>query len=99
ALLAVVLGIAGIFGSERLLRGGEESGHRPRSGSVVPGDVEVAVLNGTSVPGLAGKVGDDVRVNGFKLGTISNSRSRFDQTVGMYEPGQRPGRKRGSRGA
>jgi hypothetical protein len=94
ALLAVVLGIAGIFGSERLLRGGEESGHGLRPGTVVPGDVEVAVLNGTSVPGLAGKVGDDVRVNGFKLGTISNSRSRFDQTVVMYEPHQHRAAKR-----
>ena len=46
------------------------------------------------MPGLAGKVGDDVRVNGFKLGTISNSRARFDQTVVMYEPHQRRAAKR-----
>jgi len=94
ALAAVILGIVAIFGSERLLRSGEESGHRAKAGAIVAGDVEVAVLNGTSVPGLAGKVGDDVRVNGFKLGTISNSRSRFDQTVVMYEPHQRRAAKR-----
>ena len=94
AMAAVVLGIAAIFGSERLLQNGEESGHHPKPGSIVPGDVEVAVLNGTSVPGLAGKVGDDVQVNGFKLGTISNSGTRFDQTVVMYEPGQHRAAKR-----
>ena len=33
-------------------------------------------------------------MNGFKLGTISNSRTRFDQTVVMYEPGQRRAAKR-----
>jgi hypothetical protein len=54
----------------------------------VPGEVEVAVLNGTSVPGLAAKVGDDVRVNGFQLGAVTNSSHQFDQTVVMYEPGQ-----------
>ena len=94
ALLAVVLGIAAIFGSERLIQNGGDSGPRAKPGAIVPGDVEVAVLNGTSVPGLAGKVGDDVQVNGFKLGTISNSRTRFDQTVVMYEPGQRRAAKR-----
>jgi len=88
-LLAVILGLGAIFASERLLREGEGSGHGRKPGAVVPADVTVAVLNGTPVPGLAGKVGDDVRVNGFKLGTVSNSRTRFDQTVVMYEPHQR----------
>ena len=82
-------GLAAIFGSERLLQGDEQTEHHAKPGAIDPGDVEVAVLNGTSMPGLAGKVGDDVQVNGFKLGTISNSRTRFDQTVVMYEPGQR----------
>jgi LytR cell envelope-related transcriptional attenuator len=90
AMLAVVLGIGAIFGSERLLQGDQRAGRTSKPGAIVPSEVEVAVLNGTSVPGLAGKVGDDIQVNGFKLGTISNSRTRFDQTVVMYQPGQRP---------
>lgn len=94
ALLAVVLGLAAIFGSERLLEGDKQAGHPSQPGAIDPGEVEVAVLNGTSVPGLAGKVGDDVQVNGFKLGTISNSRTRFDQTVVMYEPHQRRAARR-----
>ena len=56
-----------------------------KPGAVVPADVNVAVLNGTSAPGLAAKVGDDVRVNGFSLGTLGNSRRQFGQTVVMYE--------------
>jgi LytR cell envelope-related transcriptional attenuator len=88
AAVAVLLGLAAIFSSGELLGGDEGSKHGPRPGAIVPGDVDVAVLNGTSAPGLAAKVGDDVRVNGFKLGTVTNSRRQFDQTVVMYEPGQ-----------
>lgn len=61
---------------------------------MVPGEVEVAVLNGTSVPGLAAKVGDDVRVNGFKLGAVANSSNQVDQTVVMYEPGEKRAAKK-----
>jgi hypothetical protein len=88
AAVAVVLGLAAIFGSGELLGGDQGSKHGLKPGAVVPGDVDVAVLNGTSAPGLAAKVGDDVRVNGFKLGTVTNSRDQFDQTVVMYAPGQ-----------
>src|SRR5215211_3891426 len=87
-IVAVVLGLAAIFGSERLLSG-PESGRGPKTGAVEPQDVTVAVLNGTSVPGLAAKVGDDVTVNGFTLGAVTNSRDQYDQTVVMYRPGQR----------
>ena len=83
-----LLGLAAIFGSEELLKGGGESDQGPKPGAIVPGEVDVAVLNGTSVPGLAAKVGDDVRVNGFRLGAVTNSRDQFDQTVVMYGPGQ-----------
>ena len=94
AAIAVVLGLVAIFGTEKLITGGEQSRPGPKPGAVVPGDVNVAVLNGTSAPGLAAKVGDDVRVNGFRLGTVSNSRRQFDQTVVMYEPHQQRAAKR-----
>jgi hypothetical protein len=94
AAAAVVLGLVAIFGSEQLLEGDGGSGKGPKPGAIEPGEVEVAVLNGTSVPGLAAKVGDDVKVNGFRLGTVTNSRDQFDQTVVMYARGQQPaGRK------
>jgi len=94
AAAAVLLGLVAIFGSEQLLEGDGGSGRGPKPGAIEPSEVEVAVLNGTSVPGLAAKVGDDVKVNGFRLGTVTNSRDQFDQTVVMYGPGQqRAGRK------
>jgi LytR cell envelope-related transcriptional attenuator len=86
---AVILGVVGIFGSERLLNDntGPERSRKP--GAIVPHDVSVAVLNGTSVPGLGAKVADDVTANNFTLGNVSNSRKEYDQTVVMYEPGQK----------
>ena len=33
-------------------------------------------------------------MNGFKLGTVTNSRDQFDQTVVMYEPEQRRAAKK-----
>jgi hypothetical protein len=86
---AVILGLVGIFGSERLLDDGSEPGQEPRPGAVVPQEVTVAVLNGTSVPGLGGKVATDVEVNEFTLGNVGNSRKEYDQTVVMYEEDQK----------
>jgi hypothetical protein len=89
ALGAVILGLAGIFGSERLLNNDEGGTEPQKPGAVVPADVTVAVLNGTSVPGLGAKVATDVEVNDFTLGNVSNSRKEYDQTVVMYEDDQR----------
>ena len=86
---AVILGVVGIFGSERLLNDNTGSERARKPGAVVPRDVSVAVLNGTSVPGLGAKVADDVTANNFTLGNVSNSRKEYDQTVVMYEPGQK----------
>jgi hypothetical protein len=53
-----------------------------------PSDVTVAVLNGTTVPGLAATVGDQIAGEGFQLGTVTNN---FDQeraeSVVLYAPG------------
>jgi hypothetical protein len=89
AIGAVILGLAGIFGSERLLNdnGGATTTRKP--GAIVPQDVSVAVLNGTSTPGLGTKVASDVQVNGFSLGTVGSTRKEYDQTVVMYEGGQK----------
>ncbi len=86
---AVILGILGIFGSERLLSSNTGSERAPKPGAVVPHDISVAVLNGTPVSGLGAKVADDVTANNFTLGNVGSSRKEYDQTVVMYEPGQR----------
>ena len=89
ALGAVILGLAGIFGSQRLLNDNTASQQPRKPGAVVPQDVTVDVLNGTSVPGLAAKVSDDVTANKFRLGTVGDSRKEYDQTVVMYESGEK----------
>jgi hypothetical protein len=56
---------------------------------VAPDKITVAVLNGTSIPGLAAQVGDRVDAEGFTLGTVSNAQSSGQRanSVAMYAPG------------
>ena len=89
---AVILGILVVFGSDRLLESFDDE-RGPRPGAVVPEDVTVSVLNGTSVPGLAAKVGDDVEANGFELAEIGTS-DPVDSTVVLYAEGQEREAKR-----
>ena len=67
------------------------SGDRERraGANVNPAEVTVAVLNGTTVQGLAAQVGEEVRAGGFKLGTIGNA-ARIDQTRSevLYRDGE-----------
>jgi hypothetical protein len=86
AVAAALLGVGAVLGSDELLDVGGD--REARHTAVVPGDVEVAVLNGTSIPGLAVKVGDDVKANGFRLGTVTNSSHPYDQTVVLFAQGQ-----------
>jgi hypothetical protein len=57
--------------------------------NVVPAQVTVAVLNGTTVQGLAAKIGEQVGAGGFTLGTIGNA-ARIDQTKSevLYRKGE-----------
>jgi len=68
--------------------GGGDSGKSSKStAGTQPGEVEVTVLNGTAVPGLAARYGDKVERKGFKLGAVTNSSSSFVESVVMYKPG------------
>ena len=60
-----------------------------RAVNVDPSQVTVAVLNGTTVQGLAAKVADEVRAGGFTPGTIGNA-ARIDLTTSqvLYRAGQ-----------
>ncbi len=52
------------------------------------GDVTVAVLNGTTVPGLAREVGTKLQNAGFKLGTVTNAPDQArSATIVGYQPG------------
>ena len=56
--------------------------------AVKPGNVTVAVLNGTTVPGLAATLRDQIAAAGFKKGMINNfSDQQLAQSVVQYAPG------------
>jgi hypothetical protein len=58
------------------------------AGAVRPGDVTVAVLNGTTVPGLAATLSDEVGAAGFNVGTITNfSDQQLAESIVQYSPG------------
>jgi len=69
---------------------GGESGKEAAAHKVPPGEIEVAVLNGTSVPGLAATYGDKVEQKGFELGAVTNSDSSFETSVVMFREGRKP---------
>jgi hypothetical protein len=60
-----------------------------RSGvTVKPGNVTVAVLNGTTVPGLAAALRDQIAAAGFKKGMINDfSDQQLAASVVQYVPG------------
>jgi LytR cell envelope-related transcriptional attenuator len=70
-------------------RGGDRK-QDSRPVNIDPGQVTVAVLNGTTIAGLAAQVGEEATADGFTLGTVTNA-ARTDQSRSqvMYGPGQR----------
>ena len=71
--------------TQREQQGGSASTAAP---AVAPDEITVSVLNGTTVPGLAAQVGDQVENEGFVLGNVTNAaeQQRADSIV-MYAPG------------
>jgi len=70
--------------------GGEDRQRaRRRGGGVNPANVTVAVLNGTTVPGLAATLSDQVEQAGFQEGTIANflPNQQLAESVVQYTPG------------
>jgi hypothetical protein len=66
--------------------GGDAKGNQQASANVKPSEIEVSVLNGTAVPGLAATFGDKVERHGFQLGAVTNSSSSFAASVVMFMP-------------
>ncbi len=97
AIFAVVVLVAG--GAIYLLTQSSDSadgkgGSAQAKKAVKPSEIEVTVLNGTSVPGLAAEYGDEVEGEGFKLGAVTNSSSSFTASVVMFRRGSKPEAKR-----
>jgi hypothetical protein len=87
AAAALILGVGGIFVSEQLLSG--NGGEPTRTGKVDKASVNVAVLNGTAITGLGGKVGGVVQENGYDLGTVTNTAPGVKETQVLYAPHQK----------
>jgi LytR cell envelope-related transcriptional attenuator len=90
AIFAVLVLVAGGV-AFAVLGGSDENGGKggkQASRAVRPSEIEVTVLNGTAVEGLAGTYGDMVEGKGFQLGAVTNSRSSFSDSVVMFEQGK-----------
>ncbi|HMJ71882.1 MAG TPA: LytR C-terminal domain-containing protein [Solirubrobacterales bacterium] len=68
--------------------GSSSNGAKQVSHPLKPSEIEVTVLNGTAVEGLAGTYGDMVERRGYQLGAVTNSRSSFADSVVMFQPGE-----------
>jgi hypothetical protein len=66
-----------------------QEGRRRRAGGIDPGTVTVAVLNGTTVQGLAAQLADRVESSGFNIGTIANGSDQTRaESVVLFSPGK-----------
>jgi hypothetical protein len=68
----------------------KQSTKKKAAATTTPSKITVAVLNGTSIPGLAAQIGDRVDADGFTLGTVSNASPTQGQranSVAMYASG------------
>jgi hypothetical protein len=68
--------------------------HGKAAKALKPSEIEVTVLNGTAVPGLAATYGDKVERKGFQLGAVTNSATSFTNSVVMFERGHAPEARR-----
>jgi LytR cell envelope-related transcriptional attenuator len=94
-VLIFVLVLVVVAGAAYLITQGSDSadgkGGKTKSAKAVkPGDIEVTVLNGTAVPGLAAEFGDKVEGKGFQLGAVTNSSTSFENSIVMFERGHKP---------
>ncbi len=70
--------------------GAKGNGRTNTAQAVKPSEIEVAVLNGTSVPGLAATFGEKVEEKGFEAGAVTNSSETFEDSVVMFKAGHEP---------
>lgn len=93
-VLVLVLAAGGVY----LVTQGSDSADgkrgQGRATATKSSEIEVSVLNGTAVPGLAAKFGDEVERAGFQLGAVTNSSTSFTESVVMFERGRAPEARR-----
>ena len=69
---ATAFGISQLGGDDGGSTAGDSAGESPQA-PVNPSTVTVSVLNGTTVPGLAAQIGDEVESAGFQRGNVANA--------------------------
>jgi hypothetical protein len=68
--------------------------HGKSAKALKPSEIEVTVLNGTAVPGLAATYGNKVERKGFRLGAVTNSSTSFTNSAVMFKRGHAPEARR-----
>ena len=96
-VLVVVAGGAGYLVTQGSDNADGKRGQAQSKAALKPSEIEVTVLNGTSVPGLAAEYGDMVEGKGFQLGAVTNSSTSFVDSVVMFERGSAPEARRVAR--
>ena len=83
----LVFGISQLGGDDGGGTSAEQSSDEPQA-PINPSTVTVSVLNGTTVPGLAAQIGDEVESSGFQRGNVANAldQQRTTSTV-LYAEG------------
>jgi LytR cell envelope-related transcriptional attenuator len=95
AVLVVLLVVTGLGSSAKkpsqsTVTTNTPTGHRSLSAAVSPASVTVAVLNGTSVNGLASRIGQNLAGLGYKKGVVANASDQtHTTTIVAYLPGFR----------
>ena len=84
--IVVVLGGIGYVATGGLGGDDGEAGGGSQATGLHPAEIEVAVLNGTAVEGLAGSYGDMVEQRGFQLGNVTNTDSAQELSSVMFKP-------------
>lgn len=97
AACAVVLFTGGVAGVTLLTRAdpapknaGRNEAAKPERGPIDPSTVTVAVLNGTTVPGLAQQTAGIVEQAGFRPGNVANSTQASAESAVLFAGGNRP---------
>ena len=94
AVLIVAGGVAYLVTQSSDNADGKGGQAKKSATALKPSEIEVTVLNGTAVPGLAATYGDKVERKGFQLGAVTNSARSFTNSVVMYKRGNAPEARR-----
>jgi LytR cell envelope-related transcriptional attenuator len=90
--LGIVLIAVGVATGGLGLFGDDDGAKQRAAPRIKPKDIQVAVLNGTAaaegepgVPGLAAKVGEEVKDLGYKVGPVSDAGAPVPESVVMFD--------------